>query len=112
MEKLTAFVSRFDGEKTSSSEDILVHSSRNSTSPVFSPSSSNAFNIANILSNDTGSRYRREVQEEEHLQDSNKAEASKLRHSLNALTNFIFDWTIVYRILFKRGVGVGFEMAK
>ena len=76
MEKLTAFVSRFEGKKTSSSEDILAHSSRTSTnSPVFSPSPS--FNIANILSNETGSRHRNEVRRE-HIQDSNVVEASKL----------------------------------
>ncbi|CAB4032863.1 Short stature homeobox 2 [Paramuricea clavata] len=75
MEKLTAFVSRFEGEKTSSSEDIVAHSSRTSTSsPVFS--SSHAFNIANILSKETGSRYRNEVRGE-HLQlGSNMPEAS------------------------------------
>lgn len=76
MEKLTAFVSRFEGEKTSSSEDILARSNRTSTnSPVFS--SSRSFNIANILSNETGSRHRNEVRGG-HAQDSNVIEASKL----------------------------------
>ena len=73
MEKLTAFVTRFEEEKNDSSKDISAHSSR--SSPVFS--SSNAFNIANILSKETGSRYSSEVRE--HIKDSNVAEeASKL----------------------------------
>ena len=76
MEKLTAFVSRFEGKKTSSSEDILAGPRRTPTnSPVFS--SSHSFNIANILSNETGSRYRNDVRGE-NMQDSNVVEASKL----------------------------------
>lgn len=81
MEKLTAFVSRFEGEKTTSSENISVHTStRKSTSPATSSTASHAFNIANILSKETGSGYRIEPREE-HLQVSNVAEASKLKHT-------------------------------
>jgi hypothetical protein len=77
MEKLTAFVSRFEGEKSSSSEDIVVYSGKESNrSPVFS--SSHAFNIANILGKETGSKYKSEVEGE---QDTNVAEASKLAHT-------------------------------
>jgi hypothetical protein len=80
MEKLTAFVSRFEGGKTSSSEDIVAHSSRTSrSSPVFS--SSHAFNIANILSKETGRGYRNEVRGEHMQLGSNMPEASKLAHT-------------------------------
>lgn len=78
MEKLTAFVSGFEGEKTSSEAILADSSSLTSTkSPVFT--SSNSFNIANILSKETGRRYENEVRED-HKQNtnSNVAEASKL----------------------------------
>ncbi|XP_028418812.1 paired mesoderm homeobox protein 2-like [Dendronephthya gigantea] len=72
MEKLTAFVSRFEGEKTISSEGILAPSSSltSTKSPVFS--SSNSFNIANILSKETGRRYENEV-EEDLMQNTNSS---------------------------------------
>jgi hypothetical protein len=72
MEKLTAFVSRFEGEK--SSGDNVAHSSRTSTcSPVLN--TSHAFNIASILGKETGSKYKNGAREE---QDCNVAHASKL----------------------------------
>ena len=68
MEKLTAFVSRFEGEK--STEEIVAHSNRASMcSPVLN--TSHSFNIANILSKETGSKYKNGVREE---QDCNVAE--------------------------------------
>ena len=75
MEKLTAFVSRFEGEK--STEEVVAHSSKASTfSPVLN--TSHTFNIANILSKETGSKYQNGVRGE---QDCNVAEASKSEHT-------------------------------
>lgn len=65
MEKLTAFVSRFEGEKTTSATAVLVNSSRKSLpTPTLNSPAPHAFNIASILSRETRSRYVGEVKDD------------------------------------------------
>lgn len=65
MEKLTAFVSSFEGEQATTTADARVgtNSTRQheAATPVLSSPASHAFNIASILSRDTNSRYVGEV---------------------------------------------------
>ena len=87
MEKLTAFVSRFEGEKPTSTEAVHVHSTTPSqTSSALRSSVPHAFNIASILSNETR-RYVGEVRDEIH--QSNATRTSKFITQLESTRQFL-----------------------
>ena len=87
MEKLTAFVSRFEGEKPTSTETVLVHSTTPSqTTSAVRSSVPRAFNIASILSNETR-RYVGEVRNE--IQQPNATGTSKFITQLESTRQFL-----------------------
>lgn len=92
MEQLTAFVSRFDGEKVNSAETVEGNSTispkqQSESIPVMSSSPPHAFNIASILSGGNRSRYIGDIRNE--LAPSTVATTSKSSTQLESACQFL-----------------------